>query len=468
MKYQDYLQKKSPAKINENLQAINEAEDSIGASFLKFFQSMKSYAAMQSAWPKLYQEKQDLAVEKIVGAAKFDAQSSEIKLDKIEKMEAQLKAQKEKLPREKRVEFDQKMKEKLKLYTSTLDEKMKAKKKDYEARMDAKIKEIGADIDELSKKNPIESDILSKQWEAEQTEMTLDMDAKSEDDRINQLAALGEEAYSDEKIAKMKQRGKERLAAERAAAEEKISDLEKEADAKQAELDDKLAKASDDQKEAIGKIKQFQADLKDYIAKAKAAKAAANESLKLENYLNFDIFEEEGGEDKSKKAKQDALQAQKKAQASLDSISAGTIKKGLGLDPEDADEFVVNLKGQLKDAKDELKVSDTEKIEVSADDDDTTTTKTEPEATDDKDQKKEELKGKIEDKKAAIKQAQQDEKPQEEIDAMIDDLNALKQQMEDLGESVKHIDEFLKEFNSPASTVATPKIMKFADFMASR
>lgn len=91
----------------------------------------------------------------------------------------------------------------------------------------------------------------------------------------------------------------------------------------------------------------------------------------------------------------------------------------------------------------------------------------------DNDATKKDIKSKIEAKQQELSKAQTDEKPQEEINALISDLNALKQDLSDLSvdnNSVEYIDTFLKEFNSPVKVPTTPdtKIMKFADFLASR
>lgn len=500
MKFEKYMANKKPKKLslNENgSYAINE-EESIGDSFLKFFQGMRAYATLSSKWPTLYQDKLDSETETAVGLAEFDLKAAELAVTKEEKRAVAIKAAKEKMPREKRAEFTQKMADQEKADKAKVTEQIKAKRTAYEKQMQAKTNEIGTDIDDLISENPIASDLLKKQWGAEKIQQTLDMDAAAALDKIDQLHSANAEVYSDEKLASMKAKAKEKAAAERKEKEDTIAALEQEAEDEQAALDDKLATANDDQKEAIGKLKTFQSDLKTYIGKAKAAKAATDESYSVDYHLNASVFEEDEAPANDPKA--EALTAQKKVTASLNSVTSSVVKKGLGVDPEKADEIVNNFKAQLADAKKEFKVRDTDKVDTGLDDEDEESTAAKPaakeapkpDATDntsdtdtDTDNDEEQTppdnteKKKRAQRKVDLTQRQLDKATsQEKKDEWQAKLDKAKKELADLGESVEDygakLSTILEELDaianeiSAATSAPTSKIMNFSDFMAKK
>jgi hypothetical protein len=485
MKFNQYMQKKGPAKaINENASyAINEAEGGI----MQFFKDMKSYAVIMSQYPKLYKEKKDAEVEQAVALAKFDVQGDERAAQMEEKAKEQMDAKIEALPREKRAAARQQMEQKMAVTKEKIKEQIKVKRTALDNQLKAKVSEIDSDINELESKNTVESEYMSKSIEKMKTETQLDMDEKAEEERVAKVYSIKD--ISDEQMEKQRQKAKEDAAKERQEKEAKVAKLEKEAEEAEKELDAKIAAKGEEAKETLETLKSVQSDIRKFIALGKEVTQLMGESIdfdgalkslteEIERLVTSALNEEDGDdtakEEALKKKKEELSDVRKGISAKIDKLSAAKIGKALDGTTEDGEEILGGIKDQWQEAKDQYKEirDEIKSVDVDVDIDDEKGGK--DTKTGEKDEKKAQLQKDIDAKKEELSKAQQDEKPQEDIDKLIDDLNALKQKMSDLGESeqVAHIDEFLKQFQGESNPVkevsAQPAkaIMTFSDYMS--
>lgn len=489
MKFNQYMQKKDSAKpLNENAEyTVNEAEGGI----MQFFKDMKAYAVIMSQYPKLYKEKKDAEVEQAVALAKFDVQGDERAAQMEEKAKEQMDAKIEALPREKRAAARQQMEQKMAVTKEKIKEQIKVKRTALDNQLKSKVSEIDTDIKDLESKNSVESEYMSKSIEKMKTETQLDMDEKAEEERVAKVYSIKD--ISDEQMEKQRQKAKEDAAKDRQAKEAKVAKLEKEAEEAEKELDAKIAAKGEEAKETLETLKSVQSDIRKFIALGKEVTQLMGESVdfdgalkslteEIERMFTSAINEEDGDdtakEEALKKKKEELTDVRKGITAKIDKLSAAKIGKALDGSTEDGEEILGGIKDQWQEAKDQYSEirDEIKSVDVDVDIDDDggkggkgkgeTETETEPAG-------KEQLQKDIDAKKAELSKAQQDEKPQEEIDKLIDDLNALKKKMSDLGESeqVAHIDEFLKQFsstNSVKEVSAQPakNIMTFSDFMS--
>ena len=484
MKFNQYMQKKDSAIINESQdsQLITESAEGL----LTFFKDMKSYAAMMSQYPALYKEEKEAGLNQVVQLAKFDENAAERGAQMKEKAKEALDAKISALPREKRAQAREQMKERLTQTNEKIDEQIKNKRTALENRLKQVVKDIQTDKADLEKDNPIESTYLSKSVDTMQIETQLDMDELYADKELEAKFAITE--ITDEKQEKMRKTAKENAAKEAANKKARLSDLEKEAAEAEAELDKKMAGKEEKARETLEAMKSIQGDFKKFLTLGKDLQAAKNESTNFDDFfnslseeilrtINSDINEEDdkGGDAKLKQQKEEFTEVRKNITAKIDKLSPSKIAKALDASNEDGEEIFSGIKDQweeiktqYKDLRDEVNASD--ELDGIGDEEGSKEAPKEAPKEPTDDGKKEAIKSKIDAKKEELSKAQTDEKPQAEIDKLIDDLNALKKDLSDLGESVEYIDTFLKEFNSSTkvSTAPDTKIMKFSDFLASR
>ena len=149
MKFNQYMQKKDSAKINESQdsQLITESAEGL----LTFFKDMKSYAAMMSQYPALYKEEKEAGLNQVVQLAKFDEAAADWSEQMKEKAKEALDAKIAALPREKRAQAREQMKERQKQTNEKIDEQIKNKRTALENRLKQVVKDIQTEKSELEK-----------------------------------------------------------------------------------------------------------------------------------------------------------------------------------------------------------------------------------------------------------------------------------------------------------------------------
>jgi hypothetical protein len=526
MKFTQYMQKKDPAKINEsqNPEAINERSGD--DSFMKIIMSAVSYAKASAMLPQ-YKEA-TLAADTELNKAKADAKTLTI----TKRIKA-LELKKANLPDNKKEAVINQI-EKLKDATANLSDQAEAKQNalndaatNIKSELDEEVRKIEGGLGDLVSKKMTAISQEAKQAgleakakvakatgkaeRAEKAESELKTlndkhkdtlkkieagETSSEEDlkEVDGIEAVRPELENYLKVSKGMNAVKvtlNRLYSEaeaintsniddsfdadqfiRGLSEEDSFDIfEDESKEKSVSPDDVRGKIMAGDKEEVDEkialLKQLEKAI-DSWEKTLGAQAEAKKAIweKVKGKpTTKSVLKIAGADEESIKEESDgsftASKLSPKWEALIDKTDDSPLVKIAETKKKIADENIPALekeKGAPADASEKpTSTDDSEPAEPA-------------EKTSEEDGKKEEIKTKIEAKKKELSDAQAAEKPQEEIDKLIDDLNALKKDLSDLGESVDYIDTFLKEFNSPAKVSAAPetKIMKFADFLANR
>lgn len=256
-------------EVDELLENTDWYASSLNESFMedmiKTFKSMKSFARLQSSWPKMYQDKLDLEIQNVKELGNFELKAGE----KEEAMTAAVKqkfdAKKKEItasdmPTEKkkaaRAQVDQvykesegKIKEKIKKQIDTKKAVIVNKQKQAADKLNSEMSEFEAD-------NKIEAELIQKRWSLIKTNKQNQMDnahieAKSE----AELEFMN--ADNPEAIKKAQERMKKQMADMKAEDAAALKQKEEDLKSAEAEAEARAQKGSEEEKEANEKILTF-------------------------------------------------------------------------------------------------------------------------------------------------------------------------------------------------------------------
>jgi hypothetical protein len=357
MKFENYLQKKNAmletlqqanqesTSLNENVQHqnIQPLNENAGEEMMKLIKDMVKYAKLAPAYKKLKQSENDLKLSKDEQLLDFDENAEEKKEQIIDGVKAKFKAQKEqinnnsqldatkkKIAREK---INQQQEAVLAKVQTTAGDRVANEKAVLGKKLDKEIKEISDEITKLTSDYKLESALLGAQWDKERSEFDFELEI----DLLNKQTDLKAERSEDpERQATLKKKADERMAKIKKDMAKEIQDAEAKEKEIETELNNKLNSASGDAKEALTKLKEFQAALTEYPKLAKIANDNPDDDDKQD----------------------DANLQKKKLNELKGKINKGLIKKaGLTTDDAEAEELATtfvssadNLLKQMKEA----------------------------------------------------------------------------------------------------------------------
>lgn len=339
--------------LSEDVDLIAEA--GAGDELMKMFKSMASFTKLASSYGKLADKKKSLETDKKVYGFTFPLKKDEVVAAAMDKQKEALNKKIEAIDdpakrKEARITRDAKLEE----IKAKLTKKADQQKEDKDRGFDRDIADTNDAINKLTGDNKIESPVISAKWDTQK----LAIDRKLEDKYIAiEREAIAEYVDDPERQKRLEAAIKERTVKEKAEAAKQLEAAKARAEKEQAELDAKIANASEDEKEALEKIKTFNAAYTDLAGKLG---------------LDADSSEEE-------------VNAAKEASSSLDTavgaLSTGVMKKAFGYE-NDADaetalsdftERESELQSEYKANKALVKGKSTDDEEIKVDDEETET-----------------------------------------------------------------------------------------------
>ncbi len=261
------------AQITEEVDELLENTDwyasSLNESFMeemiKTFKSMKSFARLQSSWPKMYQDKLDLEIQNVKELGNFALKAGE----KEEAMTAAVKqkfdAKKKEItasdmPTEKkkaaRAQVDQVYKDSEGKIKEKITKQIETKKQVIVNKQKQAAEKLASEMSEFEGDNQIDADLIKKRWNLIKTNKQNQMDnahieAKSE----AELEFM--DADNPEAIKKAQERMKKQMADMKAEDAAALKQKEEDLKSAEAEAEARAQKGSEEEKEANNKILTF-------------------------------------------------------------------------------------------------------------------------------------------------------------------------------------------------------------------
>lgn len=316
--------------LSEDLDLIVEA--GAGDELMKMFKSMSAFTKLASSYGKLADKKKQLETDKKVYGYTFTLKKDEIVNTNMDKQKDAINAKIEKIDdpakrKEARITRDAKLEE----IKAKLSKKADQQKEDKDRGFDRDVSDTNDAITKLTGDNKIESPVISAKWDT----MKLSIDRKLEDKYIkNEREAISQFEDDPERMERLEKAMKERVAKESAEAAKALEAARARAEKEQAELDEKIANADEDTKEALEKIKAFNAAYTELASK-----------------LDLD---ETSGEDEINAAKE----ASSNLDAALGALGTGVMKKAFGYDNDtDADTALTDFTERESELQSEYKAN---------------------------------------------------------------------------------------------------------------
>lgn len=328
--------------ISEEYDMVNEAEGFL-STILDGIKSMKSYATLKTAYPKLKKMVLDAEVDKINQLGAFEEKSEDVLNASIEKTkekfkEALAKVADSDMPTAKKKAAKERIRqmrdEALKDGKSeTASKKLDTAKKSLTLKLDAAIRDAKQSITDALNDNEIKSDMMKKRWESDRLDI---------DDKFDQLS-LAQQSEAEEQFLQDNPEAQERLlkSQKKIEAQQKKESAEKRAelaaDLKELEDEqDRLSQEGDEkQKEANAKIKEFYKTGREYLS----ALASIPENGEIEA-----------------DAKKSFIDSRKSYNAAKNAISKGTFKSAdPSLDDDAADEMYLTFTEMVQKQVDEYR-----------------------------------------------------------------------------------------------------------------
>lgn len=392
--------------LSEDVDLIAEA--GAGDELMKMFKSMASFTKLASSYGKLADKKKSLETDKKVYGFTFPLKKDEVVAAAMDKQKEALNKKIEAIDdpakrKEARITRDAKLEE----IKAKLTKKADQQKEDKDRGFDRDVADTNDAITKLTGDNKIESTIISAKWDAQK----LAIDRKLEDKYIAvEREAIAEYVDDPERQKRLEAAIKERAIKDKAEAAKQLEAAKARAEKEQAELDAKIANASEDEKEALEKIKTFNAAYTDLAGKLG---------------LDADSSEEEVNA---------AKEASSNLDGALNALGTGVMKKAFGYE-NDADaetalsdftERESELQSEYKANKALVKGTATDDGEINVDDEEIETELT--------DEQKKEIQDKISalETKIASGESKKEGKPEEIVAKIEQSLAAKRKELEDL------------------------------------
>lgn len=315
-------------------------ENKFFEEMMKTFKSMKNFAKLNAAWPKLYksQLKQELA--NLDAETQFGAQRAE-KIDQLlKKVEAKFDAKKAKVKeldipgekkREQRAQIDAAFSEAKEAIKAKIGKKLDAQLEQIKAKGSKKLQDIQAKISDFENSNQIDSELIKKRWLTDKGNIKAEMDQKHIMDKAEiQLK------YDDSDNPDFQKKLKERAAKEAAELNKKDQAKKAEREAELKELEAESAKRAEAGSE-----------------KEKAANAKLKALYSTSNVL-INALKGADAEDPSDEQVAAIKKANKDYNAAKGAISAKTfIDAGVAKEETEAQGILDDITGNIKNAIDE-------------------------------------------------------------------------------------------------------------------
>ena len=322
------------------------------------------------------------------------------------------------------------------------------------------------DLTKLLEKNNFKIDYIKSKWSMKKEEIDYALTEeviKKKNKALQQIAGADPDA-DPEDIKAMMERAEKAAEQLKKNAQAKAEKLKETAAKNQAEFDERMANASEDQKEAIAILKEYEQDFTNFVTAVqelvKIYEETNESSLVYQTFPQiFEDDDEDEDDEKIKAGKEKLKAARKKLSESFKKITPAVLKKGLKLSTADAEAYIDELKSEREEAIETLqetndKVSKAiDSVEHAGDDEDD---KAEVEAKLNKEKKE-----KIEDKINAAKEqlaAAKDDEEKAKIQATIDDLQTELSNVGKKEPDPKEPDPKVPEPKVPEPKVPEPKV----------
>ena len=320
-------------------------------------------------------------------------------------------------------------------------EALNTKKKDANDSIGRRYELLKAKADEdlknLLEKNNFKIDYIKNKWSIKKNEIDLELKeevANKKSKALQQIAGMDPDA-DPEDIKAMVERAEKYAEQLKKTAQAKAEKLKETSAKNKAAFDERMANASEDQKEAIAILKEYEQDFTNFVT-------AVQELVKIyeetnESSLVYQTFpqifeddedDEDEDDEKIKAGKEKLKAAKKKLSESFKKITPAVLKKGLKLSTEDAEAYIDELKTERDEAIETLQETNdkvSKAIDSVEDAGRSEDNKAEADAKYNKEQKAK-IEGKIDVAKERLAAAKDDEektKVQGQIDDLQNELN---------------------------------------------
>ena len=315
-------------------------ENKFFEEMMKTFKSMKSFAKLTVAWPKIYksQLKQELA--NLEAETQFGAQKNE-KIDQLlKKVEAKFDAKKAKVKdldipgekkREQRAQIDAAFSEQKDAIKAKISKKLDAQLEQVKAKGAKKLQDIQAKLSDFENSNKIEAELVNKRWTTNKGDIKADLDQKHIMDKT-EVQLKYDDSDNPDYAKKLKERAAKEAAEENKKAQEKNAEREAEFKELEAESAKRAEAGSEKEKEANAKLKALYSTSNVLINALKGADA----------------------EDPSDDQVEAIKKAKKDYNAAKGAISANTfIDGGVAKEETEAQGILDDITGSIESALDE-------------------------------------------------------------------------------------------------------------------
>jgi len=238
-------------------------ENKFFEEMMKTFKSMKNFAKLSAAWPKLYksQLKQELA--NLEAETQFGAQKDEKIKQLLKKVEAKFDAKKAKVKdlnipgekkREQRAQIDAAFAEQKDKIEAKIGKKLDAQLEQLKAKGAKKLQDITTKLTDFENANTIEAELIKKRWTTAKGDIKAEMDQKHIMDKV-EVQLKYDESDNPDFAKKLKERGAKEMAEENKKAQAKKAEREAELKELEAESEKRAQAGSEKEKKANEKLK---------------------------------------------------------------------------------------------------------------------------------------------------------------------------------------------------------------------
>lgn len=514
MKFSEFLNNKI-RPINEAGGEIDALAGGVAGLMLKTFMEIKTVTLNLAKYKIYYSQQKRAENQKEIGLAKIDVLKAQKVAEFEENYNDQTSNQAKNMDATRRKSFRAAREGNLSDAKAEFGKKYTNMRTEFEKKAEVQVNKYSEKVNELKDPN---TDIAKGIWTERKAVTKAELDRKFGDQQIDAVAKIKESGGMDpEDAAAWVAKEKEMITKEIEKSKKRIQNAKDRIKRDQEELDNRIANASADEKEAALKIKEFQQSMQEFIAAVEKVNSYLNENYSREyelldknyypSYLNEADEDDEDGvsaekQEEFKKAKAEAREAGKKMNRAHAAITKGVLKKGLKLNDEDAEAWLDTIKSEKQELVDELRAA---KFDVEDDVDieepkqDEKPAEKEPEqaekpatqepeqgeksaekepekeikpSRDKEEYEKEETKEKLKKAEAALQKAKDEGASEEKIKGIESQIEKMKKKLNDSLEIFNYsrineeLDLLIEEINGLTSS--NKKIFTFEQFLKSR